>query len=132
MFRKGLGCIVMATSLKYFLISSFSLLFTHFKYYTKGNYKMEYIRIDNVQTQLINPMVQKNNAWTSVFNVGTKKFRLTTSNIESDAPYEKSAADFIVREAVIIQNGVGLIPTRVRYYWDNGTYIIDIYQISGV
>ncbi|KAG0310737.1 hypothetical protein BGZ97_012375 [Linnemannia gamsii] len=93
---------------------------------------MEYIRIDNVQTQLINPMVQKNNAWTSVFNVGTKKFRLTTSNIESDAPYEKSAADFIVREAVIIQNGVGLIPTRVRYYWDNGTYIIDIYQISGV
>ncbi|KAG0377522.1 hypothetical protein BGX24_005965 [Mortierella sp. AD032] len=76
----------------------------------------DYVRIDNVDTQLINPFVSKNNAWTTLFNVGSKKFTLTTSNIESDATCSKDAAKFIVKQSVIIQNGVGVIPTNVRYY----------------
>ncbi|KAG0280198.1 hypothetical protein BGZ95_010952 [Linnemannia exigua] len=80
----------------------------------------------------IAPLVSKNNAWTTVFDVGAKRFRLKTNNIESDAPYSRDAAKSIVTQSVVVQNGVAVIPTNVCYYWDNGAYVVDVYQITGV
>lgn len=95
----------------------------------------EYIRINNVESELVDHLVSKNNTWTVDFKFNyksnTSKFRLVVSCLESDDPFDKNVASYIIRQSISISsNHAAMMPTKARFLWDMGTYTTEVYRID--